>query len=132
MYLRPPRMKLTDTRCPSATLFRAARIEFLDLAPKLREVGADAVVLVHRAYGPIEEAVRLPGRLADLALAHRADRVDALAEFGAVGILRDQIGDERVDPLLELGLGRVVDGHQPDDLFGRHHRPRLGRGPLQH
>src|SRR3546814_4282830 len=57
----------------------SARIEFLDRAPKLREVGADAVVLVHRAYGPIEEAVRLPGRLADLALAHRADRVDAIS-----------------------------------------------------
>src|SRR3546814_9794624 len=42
-----------------------------------------------------------------------------------------QIGDERVDPLLELGLGRVVDGHQPDGLFGRHHRHRLGRGQLQ-
>src|SRR3546814_20190171 len=119
MYLRPPRMKLTDTRCPSATLFRAARIEFLDRAPKLREVGADAVVLVHRAYGPIEEAVRLPGRPADLALAHRADRVDALAEFGAVGILRDQIGDARLAPLLHLGLGCLVHGHHPAAPFGR-------------
>src|SRR3546814_5181209 len=88
MAWRPPRSTRTDTRFPYTTLFRArqaalpARIEFLDRAPKLREVGADAVVLVHRAYGPIEEAVRLPDRLADLALAHRADRVDALAEFG--------------------------------------------------
>src|SRR3546814_14308673 len=101
-------------------------MEFLDRAPRMREVGADAVVLVHRAYGPIEEAVRLPGRLADLALAHRADRVDALAEFGAVGILRDQLVDERVHTLLELGLGRVLDGPQPDGLFGRQHRPLLG------
>src|SRR3546814_17066994 len=121
MAWRPPRSTRTDTRFPYTTLFRArqaalpARIEFLDRAPKLREVGADAVVLVHRAYGPIEEAVRLPGRLADLALAHRADRVDALAEFGAVRILREQIGDEPPAPRLELCRGRSASGTHTHD-----------------
>ena len=44
----------------------------------------------------------MAGRLGDLLAAHRGQLVDLLAEFGRVGVERDQLVDEGVDLLLEL------------------------------
>jgi hypothetical protein len=79
----------------------------------------------------IEEAVRLPGGLADFLLPHRADRIDAFAEFGGIDVLRNEIVDEALDAFLQLAAFGIVDRHKPDRLFRRHHRHRIGRGEHQ-
>ena len=108
-----------------------ARIELLDRAAQFSEVGADARILVHRPHRPIEETVGEPGRRGDFLAPHRGQLVDPLAEFGAVGVLRHQIGDEGIDLLLKLALVLRGNRHQPDRLRRRDRRDRIGRGQDQ-
>ncbi len=108
-----------------------ARIEILDRAAQFGQVLADAGFLIHRAGRAVEEAVRLPRRVANLLLTHRADRIDALAEFGRVDVLCDQVVDEGIDPGLQLRTRGIVDRHQSDRLFGRNHGHGIGRGQHQ-
>ena len=108
-----------------------AGVEVLDHAAQLREVGPDAAFLVHRLDRAVEEAVRLPGGVADLLLPHGGDRVDAATELGAVDVLRDEVGDERIDPLVELGARPRVDRHQPRRRGRRDGGHRVGRGQHQ-
>ncbi len=90
-----------------------AGIEALDDAAQFGQVLAHPRLAVHRLDRAIEKAVRLAGRLADFLLPHGGDRIDAAAEFGAVDVLRDQLGDEAVDLLLQLAARLVVDWDQP-------------------
>ena len=108
-----------------------ARIEILHHAAELGEVLPHAGFLIHRAHRAIEEAVGLAGGVADLLRAHRGDRIDALAEFGRVGVLRHELRDEMVDPLLQLAFGAVVDGDQPGGFLRGDGRHRIGRRQLQ-
>ena len=48
----------------------------------------------------------------------RGQLVDLLAEFGRVGVERDQLVDEGVDLLLERGLLLVLERHQAGRLLG--------------
>ncbi len=87
-----PNRKLNIPPLPPTSLPFLAGIEVLDGLAQREQVGADAGIGAHRAHRPSEEAVRLARRLADLLLPHRRDRIDALAEFGRVDVLRDEIG----------------------------------------
>src|SRR3546814_17397829 len=70
-------------------------------------------------------------RLQHLLAAHVGDLVDALAEFGRILVLRDEIVDEAVDALLQLRFLLGGQRHQPGGLFGRDGGQRFGRGQLQ-
>jgi hypothetical protein len=60
------------------------------------------------------------GGLDDLALADVHELFGLLAEVGAVGVERDQVGDERIHALRELRFLRGLERHEPCGLFLRH------------
>jgi len=73
----------------------------------------------------------LPCGFGDLTAAHVGDLIDAAAELRRILILRDEIGDELVDPLFQLGFLLGADRNEARSLFGLHHRYRIGRGQLE-
>ncbi len=75
-------------------------IERLNRAAKLGKVGAYTGVAVDRLDRPVEEAVGCPSRFGNLLAAHRRQRVDLLAEFGAVAVKRGQLVHELGDFLV--------------------------------
>lgn len=68
----------------------------------------------------------MPRRLCNLLAAHIGDLVHLLAELGRIGVQRRQFRDEALDPLVELALLALLDGHQTRRLLRRHRRHRLG------
>ena len=109
----------------------ATRIEILDHATQFGEVGTDAFILVHRPQGAVEEAVGMTRCRHDFLAAHIGQLVDLLAEFGRIGILREQVLDETVDFLLKLALHLFANRNESGSLFRRDLRHRIGRGQLQ-
>ena len=108
-----------------------SRVEVLDHAAQFSKIGADAFVLVHRAHGAIEEAVRHARRGHDFLAAHIGQLVDLLAEFGGIGVFGDQVGDEAVDLGLQLGLHLVRDRHETRRLFRLDLGHRIGRRQVE-
>ncbi len=73
----------------------------------------------------------MPRRGHDFLAAHIGELVDLLAEFGRIGIDRDQILDEAVDLGLQLALVLLGDRNQSRSLLGRDMRHRIGRGQVE-
>ncbi len=69
-------------------------------------------------------------RLGDLAPAHIGELIDLLAEFGAVGVNRDEFVDEAADALVELGGLRAVERYQAGRLLERNGGDRRRRRQL--
>ena len=67
----------------------------------------------------------------DLLLTHAGDLIDLFAEFGRIGIDRDQIGNEAVDLLVELRLLFGRNGDQPGGFVQGNFGHRIGRGQLE-
>ena len=73
----------------------------------------------------------MASRLHNFLAAHVSQLIDPLAEFRAVDVLRDQVGDVRLDAFFELRLLVVGYGHQPHRLRRCDHRHRIGRGKFK-
>ncbi len=116
-------------RCEQVALF--AGVEILDDAPQLGKIGADPLILVHRAHRAVEESVRLPSGLGNFGTAHVGDKVDALAEFGAVDVLRDKVVDEPVDLFGEFRFLLDRQRYHARRAIGRDDRNGVGRGELE-
>ena len=99
-----------------ARLAGALRIERFDRTSELRQVGADAAVLVDCLDRAIEEAVGGAGRLGDFLAAHRRQLVDLLAELGAVAVEGGKLLDELLDTLVELADFLVLERNQAGGL----------------
>ena len=111
-------------------------VEPLDRGTEFDEALADVGVAVHRADRAVEEPVAVARRLQHFLAAHVGDLVDALAEFGRILVLRDEVVDEAVDALLELRFlfarqrdkARGLFGRDGGDGFGRRQRQCFGCG----
>ena len=107
------------------------RIKILNRPPQFSKVCAYAAGFVHLADWAIEKAVGLPCRFHDFLAAHIGQLVDALAEFRAVHILRQQVSDIALHLFGKLAFHLIFHRHQPDSLLGRNGRHRIGRGQFQ-
>ena len=108
-----------------------ARVEVLDGAAKLGQIGADASVTIDRLDRPVEEAVGRAGGLCDFLAAHRRQLVDLLAEIGAVAVERSQLVDELGDLLVELAGLLAFQRHQAGGLVDGNRLQRFGRVKLE-
>ena len=112
-------------------LARFLGIELLDRPAQLGQVGADAGVGVDRLDRPVEEAIGGARGLGDFLAAHGGQRIDLLAEFGAVRIERGELVDELLDLLLELADLVALQWHQARGLGRGDRLERLGRLQLE-
>ncbi len=73
----------------------------------------------------------MAGSLRDFLAPHIGQLIDALAEFGRVGVLRDEIVDEGIDLLIQLGSLSVIKRDKTRRLVGRDRRHRIGRRQVE-
>jgi hypothetical protein len=78
------------------------RIKIFDRAAQFGKVRTNALTVIHLADRAVKKAVRLPGCFHDFLATHIGQLVNTLAEFGAVHVLREQIGNIAFDFVGEL------------------------------
>ena len=89
---------------PGGEIATFRRVEVFHRPPQLGEVGTDAGLVIHLADRAVEKTVGLASRIHDFLATHIGQLVNAFAEFGTVHVLRDQVGNIRLDAFFELGF----------------------------